>query len=84
MNYADGNEARIGDEVEVDCCDSGVVVALLSDGVFSIDFPRAKWGSLKVGLLYISEHTGVTQIEDVNTVKLRRRTDKQRQEICAA
>ena len=84
MKYADGNEAKIGDEVDVDCCDTGVVVALLSDGVFSIDYPRANWGSLKVGLLYISEHTGVTQIEDVRTVRLRKRTDRQRQEICAA
>ena len=84
MKYSDGNKGMIGDEVDVDCCDSGVVVALLSDGIFSVDYPRAKWDSLKDGLLYVSDHTGVTQIKDVSSVKLRRRTDKQRQEIYAA
>ena len=84
MKYADGNEAMIGDEVDVDCCDTGVVVAILWDGIFSIDYPRANWGSLIVGLLYVSDHTGVTQIEDVSTVRLQKRTDRQRQEIYAA
>jgi hypothetical protein len=84
MRYADGNAAMIGDEVEVDCCDSGVVVALLADGIFSIDHPRTKWGSLKNGLLYVSDATGVTQIEDISSVRLRRRTDKQRRENSAA
>jgi hypothetical protein len=80
MIYADGYEARIGDEVAVDC-DAGIVVALLSDGVFSSAYPKADWDYLKTGLLYISERTGLTLIEDIGEVRLLRRTDAQQPEV---
>jgi hypothetical protein len=51
MQYADGQEVRLGDRVKLGKDDSGIVVALIDTGEYSAEHPEAQWSYLKRGVM---------------------------------
>ena len=63
MNYADGNEARLGDVVAIDTGFSGVVVASIDNAQYSKEFPEAKWAHLGQGVLMDTDFAGLVHYQ---------------------
>jgi hypothetical protein len=51
MRYADGQDIRIGDIVSVGPSGDGGVVCIITDGVYTDDYPEADWGYLGKGFM---------------------------------
>ncbi len=51
MKYPDGRKVRLGDRVRLGSDDSGVVVASMDTGEYSVDHPEAQWGYLRKGVI---------------------------------
>ncbi|HEX7811306.1 MAG TPA: hypothetical protein VF460_05315 [Burkholderiales bacterium] len=63
MNYADGNEARLGDVVAIDTSFSGVVVVSIDNAQYGKDFPEAKWAHLGAGVLIDTDFAGLVHYQ---------------------
>lgn len=64
MNYADGNEARVGDSVAIDEKYRGTVVAVLDRGEFALDYPAEEWSYLANGVLIDTDFGGLVHYRD--------------------
>lgn len=64
MRYSDGNDARVGDRVQIDGQFRGIVVASIDTGHYSSAFPEAEWSYLKEGILIDTEFAGVVHYRD--------------------
>lgn len=79
MNYADGNEARLGDHVQMGDDKSGIVVCDLDRGEFSPEHPIEQWGYLRKGCMVEFGNFGVIHFPqtdpDNDLVLIRRAND---------
>lgn len=64
MKYQDGNEAMIGDNVELSSRENAVVVASLDSDSYSDDYPQSEWEYLAEGLLVRTETAGLVHFTD--------------------
>jgi hypothetical protein len=65
MQYADGQDIKLGDKVKMGS-DRGVVVISVDTGEFSDQFPEVAWGYLQSGVLIAFKKYGLMHIEDVD------------------
>jgi hypothetical protein len=59
VDYSDGNEARLGDEVTIDDIYKGVVVASLDTDEYSVLCPREEWAHLGTGIVVDTSFGGL-------------------------
>ena len=64
MNYADGRPVRVGDIVDLGNAMTGVVVAIIDDGVYSPGYPESEWSYLGEGAMLESKELGLLHITD--------------------
>jgi len=64
VNYADGNESRVGDIVSIDDQYWGTVVACLDRGEYADAYPAAQWSSLGKGILVDTDFEGLVHYSD--------------------
>jgi len=64
VNYADGNEARVGDIVSIDDQYWGTVVACIDRGEYADGYPAAQWSSLGKGILVDTDFGGLVHYSD--------------------
>ena len=64
MNYADGNEAKVGDIVSIDDQYWGTVVACIDRGEYTDTYPEAQWSSLENGILVDTDFGGLVHYSD--------------------
>lgn len=53
MNYADGQEVKVGDIVGLSDDRGGIVVCDIDAGVYTPDNPESAWGYLKKGVMVV-------------------------------
>jgi len=73
MKYADGTIAELGDRLDMGQGDTGIVVAIMDDGVYSEGFPQEQWGFLKEGALVDTSFGGLVhydRFDDDLSIKL--------------
>lgn len=71
MNYADGQQIRLNDRVELWEGNQGTVVCSLDTWEFSEAYPEAEWVYLNVGILIASEQAGLLHFtEPENSLRL--------------
>jgi hypothetical protein len=70
MNYADGNEARVGDIVSIDDQYWGTVVACIDRGEYADAYPAAQWSSLGTGILVDTDFGGLVHYSDENSGRM--------------
>ena len=70
MNYADGNEARVGDIVSIDDQYWGTVVACIDRGEYADAYPAAQWSSLGTGILVDTDFGGLVHYSDENSDRM--------------
>ena len=52
MNYATGEDVKLGDRVSLGSDSGGVVVFIIDTGEYSLDYPESRWeGHLKKGVM---------------------------------
>ena len=56
MRYQDGNEAIIGDMIELATGDTATVVFCVDRDEFSDEYPRGDWAYLKSGIMVKTEN----------------------------
>jgi hypothetical protein len=62
MKYITGERISIGDQVFIGSEEggySGIIVAVIEDGIFTDDYPREKWEYLKKGILILTKEAGL-------------------------
>ena len=59
MTYSDGNDARIGDEIQIDTRYWGTVVANLDLNQFCNEYPNEQWSYLGCGVLVLTDFAGL-------------------------
>jgi hypothetical protein len=64
VNYADGNEARVGDILSIDDQYWGTVVACIDRGEYTDTYPAAQWSSLEKGILVDTDFGGLVHYSD--------------------
>lgn len=64
MNYPDGREVRLGDQVKLGRNDDGVVVASIDTNEYSSKHPKAQWGYLRKGVMIKFSKCGLIHYED--------------------
>jgi hypothetical protein len=64
VNYADGNEARVGDIVSIEDQYWGTVVACIDRGEYTDTYPAAQWSSLGKGILVDTDFGGLVHYSD--------------------
>lgn len=64
MNYADGNEARVGDIVSIDDQYWGTVVVCMDRAEYTDAYPAAQWSSLEKGILVDTDFGGLVHYSD--------------------
>lgn len=64
MKYADGNEVKLGDEVELSDGGKGVVVFSIDTDEYSPEYPKAQWSYLKRGVMVNFEKYGAIHYEE--------------------
>lgn len=60
MNYTDGQEAMLGDEVLIEGQHRGIVVACIDSGQYSVHYPKTDWAYLMEGTLIDTHFGGLT------------------------
>jgi hypothetical protein len=65
VQYADGQEARLGDKVKMGR-DTGVVVVSVDTGEFAEQFPEVAWGYLGSGILIAFKKYGLMHVQDTD------------------
>lgn len=75
VNYADGNEARVGDIVSIDGQYWGTVVVCVDRGEYADAYPAAQWSSLGAGILVDTDFGGLVHYsgEDADRMTLVKR-----------
>ena len=77
MMYPDGQEAHIGDKVELWSETEGIVVCSIDSKEYSTEYPEAEWVYLKKGVLIYSSQAGLIHYEKPEpTMKLLQREIK--------
>lgn len=64
MNYADGQQVRLGDKVHLGGGFSGTVVCVIDDAQYSDDYPLVEWSYLNTGALVLSEQMGLVHYSE--------------------
>jgi hypothetical protein len=64
VNYADGNEACLGDQIAIDDRYRGVVVACMDRDEFSAEYSREQWGYLGRGIMVNTDFGGLIHYPD--------------------
>ena len=59
MNYNDGQEAMLGDEVLIAGQHKGIVVACIDSGQYGTDYPKSDWAYLMTGVLIDTDFGGL-------------------------
>ena len=59
MNYTDGQEAMLGDEVLIDGQRTGIVVACIDSGQYSTQYSENDWAFLMEGALIDTDFGGL-------------------------
>ncbi|WP_447589099.1 hypothetical protein [Aquipseudomonas campi] len=59
MNYSEGTEAMLGDEVLIAEKHKGIVVACIESGQYSKDYPKSNWSYLMSGVLIDTDFGGL-------------------------
>lgn len=59
MKYADGKDARLGDQVQLWEGERGRVVCTLDTREYAEAFPAERWGHLRKGLVVAGERAGL-------------------------
>jgi hypothetical protein len=59
MNYSDGTEAMLGDEVVIAKKHKGIVVACIDSGQYSKDYLKSNWSYLMSGVLIDTDFGGL-------------------------
>ncbi|WP_441237886.1 hypothetical protein [Bradyrhizobium sp. 930_D9_N1_4] len=62
---------EIGERIRIDGM-TGRVVALISEGKFSADYPAERWAYLKVGTLIDTDEAGLIHYPDLDGVEFER------------
>ena len=70
VNYADGNEARVGDIVSIDDQYWGTVVACIDRGEYADAYPAAQWSSLGTGILVDTGFGDLVHYSDENSDRM--------------
>ncbi|MBT0962732.1 hypothetical protein [Denitromonas iodatirespirans] len=66
MQYADGQEVRIGDRVKLGADDNGVVVCSIDTNEYSDDYPLEKWSYLERGVMIEFPEYGLIHYEETD------------------
>jgi hypothetical protein len=64
MRYPDGQEARLGDRVQLWEHNEGTVVCSLDTNEYTSDYPRERWQYLGSGVLILSEAAGLIHYKE--------------------
>ncbi|AWV06538.1 hypothetical protein [Marilutibacter maris] len=67
MNYEDGTAVLIGDRVDLGGGMTGVVVAVIATGEFSVGYSADDWRYLRAGVLIESPQAGAVHYPDAWT-----------------
>lgn len=59
MKYISGEQVEVGDHVALADNDHAVVVAVIEEGAFSVEYPASEWSYLQVGVLVLSNPAGL-------------------------
>lgn len=59
MRYSDGNEAMIGDQVQIDGQYKGTIVACMDRDEYSPEHPAAQWAYLRHGVMIETDFAGL-------------------------
>jgi hypothetical protein len=59
MKYSNGEEIKLGDIVQVNGNDPGVVVGVIDTGEFSKGYPAEDWAYLNKGTLILTQGAGL-------------------------
>jgi hypothetical protein len=64
MNYSDGAEAMLWDEVLIAEKHKGIVVACIDSGQYSKDHPESNWSYLVLGVLIDTDFGGLIHYKE--------------------
>lgn len=64
MQYADGNNAKLGDLIAIDTKYRGLVVACMDTDEYSADFPKEEWSYLIKGIMVDTDFGGLVYYKD--------------------
>lgn len=59
MKYPDGQEAKLGDQVELWSGNHGTVMCSIDAGEYTADYPKEQWAYLGRGVVVWSEKAGL-------------------------
>jgi len=59
MKYPDGQEAKLGDQVELWPDNHGIVVCAIDAGEYAAGYPKEQWAYLGCGIVVLSEKAGL-------------------------
>lgn len=77
MLYPDGQEAHIGDLIELWRGCDGIVVCSIDANEYSIEYPRKSWEHLGDGILVMSSAAGLVHYrQPERTMKLLKRSPR--------
>ena len=68
MRYGDRRDMRVGDVVAIGSNATGVVVACIDTGEYSVSHPREQWGYLGVGVMIDTSFGGLVHYPDQASV----------------
>jgi hypothetical protein len=66
MKYTNELDILLGDHVRLDSDMVGVVVAVISEGIYSDEYTSEDWSYLKEGVLVLSDRIGVIHYLDAS------------------
>lgn len=70
MNYTDGQEAMLGDEVLIDGQRKGIVVACIDSGQYSTQYSENDWAYLMEGALVDTDFGGLIHYKNSANEKI--------------
>jgi len=65
MNYIDGQEAMLGDEVLIDGQYKGIVVACIDSSQYSMQYSESDWAYLMEGMLIDTDFGGLIHYKNL-------------------
>lgn len=72
MKYINGEEVKVGDQVNLGGGDAGMVVGVIDTSSFAHDYSAEKWAYLKTGLLILTNDSALVHCpgldEDVELI----------------
>ncbi len=71
MIYSDGNDAQIGDEIEIDSRYRGMVVANIDLNQFSAEYPKDQWSYLGCGIMVLTDFAGLVHYSNTEHEQMR-------------